>query len=406
MVAKQRWEPEGGTPRVRIAPREVRNFIVLAVLVAMTLAGVWGGGQWFAGPTSGPSSGGAIPSANGTASTSAFPTPIRHVIIVLLENQNLPKVIQYGPFEEHLRQTYAFANNYYAICHPSAPNYLSITSGNPWQCGSDLYNIYSTTDLGTLVDKAGLTWMAYDESMPKACDTVSSGLYAVRHNPFVFYSDVVTNKTFCRAHVVNSATFNSSAASGTLPALSFYTPNLCDDGHNYCGTGVNDAANRVKQSDAWLKKWLSPLLNDSVFSDSVFLITYDESLNSDAGYNGTAGGKVYFVAVSPDVRAGYTYTSNASQYNLLTTTEWLLGLGRTGHHDSWSLWPPMKSMFTSSKAGPSILTGSAPLASPSGSAGGATPSMGRGYPTLATYAPKPGGGAYARHVTGRAARFL
>jgi hypothetical protein len=51
---------------------------------------------------------------------------------------------------------------------------------------------------------------------------------------------------------------------------------------------------------------LSPLVNESIFSKSVFCITYDESGNSDAGYNGTAGEKVYLAAVSPDVRAGST----------------------------------------------------------------------------------------------------
>ncbi|MGA7861577.1 MAG: alkaline phosphatase family protein [Thermoplasmata archaeon] len=280
-------------------------------------------------------------------SAPAFPTSIRQVIIVLLENENQATVLRQGPFEKHLAQTYASASSYYAICHPSAPNYLSITSGKPSQCGSDEYKVYSTINLGTLVDAAGLTWKAYDESMPQPCDTSNSGLYAVRHNPFLFYADVVRNAAFCRSHDVNSKYFNESAANGTLPNLSFYTPNLLDDGHN----------TNVAFADKWLKGWLSPLLNDSIFSNSVFFITYDESGNSGSGYNGTAGGKVYFAAVSPDLKAGYALTTDASHYNLLTTIEWLLGLGRTGHHDSWAAWPPMKSLFTGSAGASPVPSG-------------------------------------------------
>jgi phosphatidylinositol-3-phosphatase len=253
----------------------------------------------------------------------------------MLENENQAAVLQKGLFEKHLAQTYATASNYYAACHPSAANYLAITSGKTWQCGSDAYHVYSTTNLGTLVDASGLTWAAYDESMPKPCDKTSSGLYAVRHDPFLFYSDVVRDPAFCQSHVLNSKYFNQSAVSGTLPNLSFYTPNLLDDGHN----------SNISFADRWLKEWLTLRLTESIFSSSVFFITYDESKNSDAGYNGTAGGKVYFAAVGPDVKADFQYKPNASPYNLLTTIEWLLGLGRTGHNDNWSLWPPMKSMF-------------------------------------------------------------
>lgn len=317
-------------------------FILLAVV---TLSGLWG---WLPGVTGtglATAGGGSGQGAAPTVSSSSFPTPIRHVIIVVLENENLATVLAHGPFEEHLVHTYASASSYYAICHPSSPNYLSITSGKAWQCGTDSYHVYSTTDLGTLVDTAGLTWKAYDESMPTPCDTKNSGLYAVRHNPFVYYSDVASSASFCRSHDVNSKYFNESAASNTLPSLSFYTPNLCDDGHNYCGSGASTPAKKTAQADRWLKGWLSPLLNESSFSNSVFLITFDESGNSDAGYNGTAGGLVYLAAVSPDARAGYVLTTNASHYNLLTTTEWLLGLGRTGQNDSWTAWPPMESMF-------------------------------------------------------------
>jgi hypothetical protein len=89
------------------------------------------------------------------------------------------------------------------------------------------------------------------------------------------------------------------------------------------------------------------MLNQSFFNDSVFFITYDEgAFNSTLGANGTAGGgHVYTVAVSPYACTGFQSHYNYSHFNLLTTTEWLLGLNRTGTNDSWSLHRPMTDLF-------------------------------------------------------------
>jgi phosphatidylinositol-3-phosphatase len=342
----------------RIPGRRRGGVLLFALVIIATFAVLWSAVPTIVGSGSAPSVNGPNSSTVSDASTGQFPTSIRHVVVVMLENEDRGTVMDKGLFEKHLTQTYSSASNYYAICHPSAPNYLAITSGKPWQCGSDNYTEYTSANLGSLVDAAGLTWKAYDESMSEPCDRYSSGLYAVRHNPFMFYSDVVSNKTFCDSHVVNSKYFNESAASDSLPTLSFYTPNLCDDGHDYCGgSGLPivcppvDYVACTAQADTWLKNWMSPLLNDSIFSKSVFFVTYDESANSDAGYNGTAGGKVYFAAVSPDVKSDFSYTADASPYNLLTTIEWLLGLGHTGHNDSWTSWPPMRSIFKGAETG-------------------------------------------------------
>jgi phosphatidylinositol-3-phosphatase len=147
----------------------------------------------------------------------SFPTPIRHVITVLLENQDGGTVSAWGPFEHHLDLTYASAPNYYAVCHPSAPNYLALTSGASWQCGSDVYHVYSTANIADLVDAAGLTWGAYMEDMPRPCDTNNTGLYAVRHDPFVFYQDIVGNSTRCETHVQDFSAWDEAVATGNVP---------------------------------------------------------------------------------------------------------------------------------------------------------------------------------------------
>ncbi|EQD30398.1 acid phosphatase PHOa, partial [mine drainage metagenome] len=143
------------------------------------------------------------------------------------------------------------------------------------------------------------------------------------------------NASRCDAHVQDFAAWTTAVADGTVPNYAFIVPNVTDDGHN----------SNLSVADTWLRGWLAPLLNDSFASSSVFFIVYDESKNSDRGYDGLDGGRVYFAAAGPDVRANFTDPANASSYNLLSTTEWLLGLGSTSHNDSGSAFPPMVSLF-------------------------------------------------------------
>ncbi|MFZ1024136.1 MAG: carboxypeptidase regulatory-like domain-containing protein [Thermoplasmata archaeon] len=269
------------------------------------------------------------------SSTQAFPASIRHVITIVLENANLATALQQGPFEEYLATHYGFASHYYAACHPSAPNYLAITSGDTLQCGTDAYQVHAQTNIADLVQAAGLTWGAYEESMPTPCYTTDSGDYIAHHDPFVSYADIVANASRCDAHVLPLSAWNSSVAAGAIPNYAFITPNVMDDGHD----------TDVAYADHWLRGWLGPLLNESLFRSSVFFIVYDESKTLNTGFQGFDGGPVYLAAVGPDVIPNLTYAANVTDYNLLTTTEWLLGLGSLGHDDNWTDFPPLKSLF-------------------------------------------------------------
>jgi phosphatidylinositol-3-phosphatase len=318
----------------------LRTSLAMALLLLLVLAALMPAldGTGAAPPTIPPSSSSISATADtGTSVHPSFLSPIQHVIVVYLENEESTSALS-QPFEAHLAYTYAYAKNYYAITHPSAPNYLAGTSASVFnQTGSDNYNIWHSVNLGNLVQWAGETWTAYDENMPAPCDINTTGSYAVKHNPFPYYYDIVKNHaTECNLYDLPQSAWNTSVATDTVPNYVFYTPNLYDDGHN----------SNVQTADAWLQGWLTPLLNDSFFQSSVFLITYDEGATLN-GYNGTAGGNVYMVAVSPYAHLGYTATKDYSHYDLVTTVEWLLGLtpGGCGHNDNWTAWPPMRDLF-------------------------------------------------------------
>lgn len=295
---------------------------------------------------------------------SGFPTPIRHVIVVFMENAPRTAVENQGPFEVSLEKTYASATHYYAVCHPSTGNYLSATSGQPLHCGTDGYTPYAVNNIAHLVAGANLTWKGYAESMPKACDTTTSGVYAVRHNPLVYYSDLGSG---CAANDVPFTSWNPNSA--TQANYIWVTPNTLDDGHD----------TNVSYGDAWLKVFFQGgsysgsdlsnwpgIENEPWFSSTVVFVTYDEgavSYPSSSGYTvsgvtssfcqskgvGTlsvCGNNVYFSAVSPYTQGVGIYSSDSSHYNLLGTTEWLLGLPCTGTGlDCNTGFPAMKGLF-------------------------------------------------------------
>jgi phosphatidylinositol-3-phosphatase len=270
--------------------------------------------------------------------------PIRHVVVIVLENHELAQIWGSPAQTSYLRYlaaTYGNATDYYAVCHPSAPNYLALTGGLPRQCGSDAYHVYNGTNLGDLLEAKGFRWRGYMESMPLACSVHNAGQYVVRHDPFVYYRDVVTNATRCDSHVVNSQQFNRSVVNGTLPTVSVYVPNLQDDCHSA----------PLAHCDRWLRGFLSPILNATRPSErqtvnhTLFLVTFDEGRSSShMGFNGTRGGHVLLVAVSPYSR-GLTVSGNATHYDLLTTIEWLFHLGRTGGHDGPG-FPALRALFS------------------------------------------------------------
>jgi hypothetical protein len=317
--------------------------VVLAVTAALLGTGV---GAVTARSGSGAAVGAHGPGPHPTA-TLQFPTPIRHVFVVMMENANGSDVLQHGPFERYLAARYASADHYYGACHPSSPNYLAATAGWPFQCGSDNYTEFSSENLFDLAGKAGLSWADFSESMPAPCytkDTFPPGLYVAHHNPAIYFPDIADSPALCDAHDVNFTAWNADVQAGAVPNYALFAPNMDDDGHQ---TGI-------AYGDHWLQGWLSPYLNDSWFQSSVFFITWDESAKTDfsgytvPGFNISAG-LVYLAVVSPYARTGAVLSGDATHYNLLTTSQWLLGLGNTTTGepgDNANLFPPMQSLFS------------------------------------------------------------
>lgn len=297
----------------------------------------------------------------GELASAAFPTPIRHVFVLMFENAEIGQVFQNGSYERYLASHFAEAGQYYSLEHYSLPNYLAVTGGTP----ENAFFVEKTKNLGDLLTTANETWKGEEQSMPVPCDGNNTALYDIEHNPWLLYSDIVRAPARCDQHVVNFTALDSSIATGlNFPNYNLIVPNRQNDGHD----------TNVSFADAWLRSFLAPIINSSIFRSSVFFITYDEG-TSNLGANGSAGGgHVYFVAVSPYARPGYDSTVPYSDYNLLTTTEWLLGLGHLGKNDNWTMNPPMKGLFNFSRPAKGAPVA---LGSPRSDAGSPLPELAR-----------------------------
>jgi phosphatidylinositol-3-phosphatase len=253
-----------------------------------------------------------------------------------MENEEYGNVIgnASAPYQNSLAAKYALAANYFAVAHPSLPNYLALIGGSTFGVTSDCSPAQcslpkSTTTTATLLDSHGLSWKEYAESMPADCSQVNSpdGLYVTKHNPFVYFGGITGNNgtgstsAYCNSHVVSMDQLSLDLQSGGLPNYSFITPNLCDDAHS-CPLATGDS---------WLSKVVPGIINSSSFSSTALFIVYDEG--SPSGPSG-GGGQVACIVVSPFVKMGYTSHTSYSHYSLLATVEAIFNLGNLGRDDS------------------------------------------------------------------------
>ena len=282
----------------------------------------------------------AAPKSN-AVSTSAT---INHVIIIALENAPYSKV--YGssnaPYMTSIANKYSLLTNYYAISHPSLPNYISMIAGSTFGISDDKQpsshtSIAGNAEVVSLLKAKGVSWKTYQESMPSPCYKSSSGDYAVRHNPFMYFNDVTADATYCKSHVVDFNALNNDIANNALPKYVFITPNLKNDGHN----------TSIGYADNWLKGFLPKLINSPSFASSVIFVTFDED-------DGSASNHVYTAAVGPStiVKQAFKSTTKYNHYSLLATVENIYGLGDLGRNDaSASVMSDIFAGSTSSSSG-------------------------------------------------------
>ena len=208
-----------------------------------------------------------------------------------------------APYLNRLSSQCGLATNDLAVSHPSLPNYLALTSGSTDGVTDDAEPSAHPLSVMNIFSQLHGDWRAYGQSMPVSCDRVTSGQYAARHNPAVYYRDL--GATCQRNDVALRTSINLNAA------FTFIAPNICDDMHS-CP---------VATGDAWLAKTVPTITNSALYRSGslVLFITFDE--NDTQSTN-----RVPLWVVAPSVPRGALVGIAITHYSLLRSTEQLLGL--------------------------------------------------------------------------------
>jgi hypothetical protein len=374
---------------------------------------------------------GAAPAVEVQAPKGNFGT-LDHVFLIMMENQTSTDIIgnPNAPFINEYASIANHATNYYAVGHPSAPNYLEIVGGSNFgltgdywpnwvdggcidnapssgcggaftpiqspgtdnavvstatpgssQCNGQitvdgnppaLYNCtyygYAATTFtpqmiaDQLVAKHK-TWTSYQENLPAVIPGVaginySDGelsnlspaadfvpgpiqkLYAVKHNPFVYFYDVEAgiNPELSLARVKDfdgTTGLWADLETGNVSNLAFIVPNQCHDQHGYVSGGTpicstaTDAEEQLllAQGDAEVAKLVNGIHASKAWKEgrNVIVLVWDEN-----DYSNTANRIV--LLVEPNyAKSGKVDANIYDHFSLLRSLQAGFGLPCLNH---------------------------------------------------------------------------
>jgi hypothetical protein len=264
---------------------------------------------------------------------------LQHVFVITLENTDASQIYGNTTDAPYINSTllpnYAHATNWNDELPSlaSEPHYIWMEAGtnafsdHTFTTDNDPSRKNSTSSTAHLVTQIknslnGVTWMTYQEGQNAstgACPVVSSGFYAAKHNPFVFFKDVSgntpsTTNAYCAAHSKPYTSLAADLAANNIASYVFITPNLCNDMHG--ATGCPNG-NRIRSGDDWLAAELPNLINWANLHSSVILLTWDE---------GSGTTKMPFLAIGPGVKANYTGAVSYDHKSIIKSVEEIFGL--------------------------------------------------------------------------------
>jgi hypothetical protein len=231
-------------------------------------------------------------------------TTVTKVLTFIEENHSLTQMQAGMPYTYGLAQQYGYATKWTAITHPSLPNYLAMAGGSTFGVTDDgspsSHPVREPNVFGQAIS-AGKSAKSYQESMTSNCLLTNSGRYAVKHNPWAYFTDDRTN---CAQFDVPAGTTTSGAlhddiVKGALPNVAQVTPNLDNDAHD--GT--------LLTADNWIQAWMTLILASPDWRSGhlAVIITADED-------NGSQGNTVLTTVIHPSqdhhvVSTGLTHYS-------------------------------------------------------------------------------------------------
>jgi phospholipase C len=245
------------------------------------------------------------------------------VFTIVMENKSQAEIFgnANAPFINALANDNAVATGYRdSLVHPSEPNYIRMVAGEAFGIKDDADPRTNHIDVqGHIADQLemqGMSWKSYQESMGAPCGLTSNGLYAAKHNPFVYFDDINgwDGKAFqpagrCTEHVVDYSELDADLASGNVPKYAFITPNLQNDMHD----------GSIAKGDAWLANEVPKILSSDAFNHGgVLFLAWDES--------SPGSDDPPMIVISANAKRGFQSAVPYDAASYLKTVQTLLGL--------------------------------------------------------------------------------
>jgi hypothetical protein len=301
-------------------------------LLALTIAAAW--------------------AVSGASAALASPAPATsghydHVFVIVEENHGYTDVIgnPAAPNLNALASQYGLATSYFAVSHPSEPNYVALLGGSTFTVNSD--NAYyvqqvAAPSLISELDQAHVSWKAYLQGLPHPgyqgicypanCNGApdKDPLYVSKHDGIQNFTTSLNPADWSRQVPVGQLA--DDLRSGHVPAFGWVIPDECHDQHGdppYCidsgSTGGSDPQDQrlVAVGDQYLGHLVAQITGARFWArgNNAIDIVYDEG-NDNAG----GGGRVANVVITSHGVRHLQDPATYSHYSLLQTIQRNFGL--------------------------------------------------------------------------------
>ncbi|KAA8650134.1 hypothetical protein EYZ11_008775 [Aspergillus tanneri] len=219
-------------------------------------------------------------------------------------------------------------SNYWAITHPSEPNYAASAGGDTFGMDNDDFNQIpsNVSTIADMLDVKHIAWGEYQEHMPYPgyqgyrYPEKGPNDYVRKHNPKILYNSITQDALRLR-QIKNFTDFYDDLKNHRLPQYSFITPNMTNDAHD---TNITFAG-------SWTYRFLAELLEDEYFTkDTLILLTFDENDTYEIGnkiYSFLVGGAV------PENLRGKKDDTFYTHYSIIASLSANWGLPSLGRWD-------------------------------------------------------------------------
>lgn len=273
---------------------------------------------------------------------------LNHVFLIYIENKGVGDIVgsPNAPYINSLINTNGYADNYYALGHPSNPNYFRIMGGSDF--GIDYNPASNAIDAPSLMqemDQAEISWAGYAQGMPAPGDIVSSGDYAVDALPFAEFSYVYDNTpAYLQEHLLPLTELSTNLANpSTFPEFTWIAAdgaNNMEGPTNTVGSAaqwlVSQLTNHqynVAAGDQFVQQEVSTIEHSATWTDptqkDAIIITEDEDSNNLSLGLGNEGNNAPMIVIPNQdaVTAGgmqsgpFTTDDYYNEYSLMATIE-------------------------------------------------------------------------------------